>query len=337
MKTSVFSLLLLFPVLLSAQALPAAKPAAPAAKKVPPAVKAVPPEPQPQPPAPYDRPDIPGYCIFGAQSGKPFDSEAAFKTVVWKSDVVYIGEDRGRAKDHLAQLEALKSMKIARGSKIAVGFAMISSTLQPVLDDYAAGRITEEEFLAGTEREKGSGFDFNLYKPLFDLLITSKLRALALDVPPGIVSKIAREGLTGLDAGERKLLPEQVNITKHKKYLEYLKTAFGGQANNPMTAMLGWDNYLASISARNEGMGAKVADFINANPGWSVLVVTGNEHIIYNASVPASVKSRTAKVRQASFYTEYADKCPAALPKEHKDRANYLWYIGPSVPAKAKP
>jgi uncharacterized iron-regulated protein len=321
MNISILSILFSAPILLNAAEVPAAAPVPPAA--------------QAQPAKTYDLTDLPGYCIFGAQSGKPFDSEAAFKSVIWKSDVVYVGETHDQIKDHLAQLEALKAMKIARGSKIAVGFEMLNMTLQPVLDDYAAGKLTEEEFLAKTDWKTEWGFDFNLYKPVFDFIVQNKLRALALNVPKKVISKIARVGLAGLDSEDKKFLPDPVNITKHKKYLDYMKTSFGGHGDNPMAKMFTWDNYLASMCAWNEGMGSKVAEFVDANPGWSVLVVAGNGHVIYNAAIPASVKSRNKKIRQASFYTEDAAECPAVFPKENKDMANYLWYIRHSAPAKA--
>ncbi|MBI4801677.1 MAG: ChaN family lipoprotein [Elusimicrobia bacterium] len=317
------------------------------------------PPPQIQPPKVYDLKDGPGFCIFGGWSGKPFGSEAAFKSVIWKSDVIHVGETHDQIKDHLAQLEVLKTLRVARGAKIAVGFEMLNVTLQPALDDYVSGKLTEEEFLQKTDWAKEWKFDFGLYKPLFDFIIQNKLKALALNVPKKIVSKIARVGLAGLDAEEKKFLPEPVNIPTHKKYLEFLKTSFDGHGDTPPPAsapkagskspadsaqagggvaplakISTWDNYLASMAAWNEAMGAKIADFVNANPGWSALVVTGNSHVIYNAAIPASVKARTNKIRQASFYTEDAAKCPAEFPKTAKDTANYVWYINHGTDGK---
>ncbi len=269
----------------------------------------------------------PNFCIFGGQSGKPQQGEAAFKAVVWKSDVVYVGETHDQPLDHLAQFEALKAMRIARGSRIAVGFEMLSQPLQAVLNEYAEGRLTEEEFLAKADWKKEWGFDFNMYKPLFDFIVQNKLRALALNVPKKVVGKIARTGLGSLTEEEKSFLPEKVEITQHKKYNEYLKASFAGHGDSPMAKMFTLENYLASMAAWNEGMGARVAEFLNANPGYSVLVIAGNGHILHNAAIPASVKSRVKGVRQASFYTEDAEKCPEVMAKEHKDLANYVWYI----------
>ncbi|MHB0995163.1 MAG: ChaN family lipoprotein [Elusimicrobiales bacterium] len=269
----------------------------------------------------------PNFCIFGGQSGKLQQGEAAFKSVVWRSDVVYVGESHDQSLDHMAQFEALKAMRIARGTKIAVGFEMLNQTLQPVLNDYAEGKIGEEEFLNKIDWKKEWGFDYAMYKPLFDFIVQHKLRALALNVPKKVVGKIARTGLDSLSPEERAFLPEKVEITQHKKYNDYLKATFSDHGGSPMAKMFTLENYLASMAAWNEGMGARVADFLNNNPGWSVLVIAGNGHIFHNAAIPASVKSRVKDVRQASFYTEHAEACPEALPKEHKDLANYIWYI----------
>lgn len=277
----------------------------------------------------------PNFCIFGGHSGKPFSGEAAFKSLVWKNDVIYVGETHDQNLDHLAQLEALKTMKIARGSKVAVGFEMLNQTLQPVLEDYVAGKITEEEFLNKADWKKEWGFDFAMYKPLFDFIIQNKLRALALNVPKAVVGKIARTGLESLTPEEKQFLPEKVEVTQHKKYNDFLKASFAGHGDSPMAKMFTIENYLASMAAWNEGMGARVTDFITANPGHAVLVVAGNGHVLYNAAIPASVKARIKDVRQISFYTENAAKCPVTMPADHKDMANYIWYI--NHPAKSEP
>lgn len=273
------------------------------------------------------KPDTPqAFCIFGGQSGKPFGDPASFKSVIWKSDVVYAGGTPGRPADQQARLEILKAMREARGPKIAVAFEALDIPLQPVLDDYAAGKINEEDFLRKTGWQKESDAGFAPYRPIFDFIIRNKLRALTLNVPKEMVSRIERNGPSGLNDEDKKFLPAQVNISKHKKYLEFLKASFGGRSAAGAAGAPAWDNYLAAVSSWNEGAGARIADFINANPGWSVLVAAGNDRLVYNAALPASVKSRTVKLRQASFYAEDAEKCPAALPKERKDLANYIWY-----------
>ena len=271
---------------------------------------------------------IPGFCIFGGQSGKTFGDLASFKAVIWKSDVVYAGGNSAVLKTQQNRLEILKAMRQARGSKIAVGFLELNIPLQPVLDEYTAGKLTEEEFLQKTAWRTSSGTDFSLYRPLFEFIIQNKLRALALNVPRELLFQIERKGLAGLGEEDRKFLPPQVNVSAHKKYLERLGASFKALAAASSGALT-WEKHLEAVSAANEGAGARIAEFVGANPAYEVLVLGGNDQLVYNAAVPAAVKARTVKLRQASFYTEYLD-CPAQLPKDSRDLANYVWYSGPA-------
>lgn len=290
----------------------------------------------PKPAAAKPKPaaEMRGFCVFGGQTGKVYGDLAAFKTLVWKSDVIYAGSAGESPEDLRARLTVLKTMREARGSRIAVAFGNLASPLQPALDDYISGAISEEEFAARTDWRKQQAADFSFYKPLFDLIIQNKLKALAVGLPAEISSAVESSGLAALDPSQKALLPENVAISANASYLAALKTAFESRYGRP--GVPSWDNYLAAVSAKNESAGAKIAAFLNSNPGWAALVLAGNDSLLYNAALPASVKSRTTGLRQASFYAEDA-KCPAALPKTRKGLANYIWYVEPStgpVPAR---
>ncbi|OGR81736.1 MAG: hypothetical protein A2X32_09645 [Elusimicrobia bacterium GWC2_64_44] len=299
-------LLLCAALLLPAGALAADKPAGPAGAS-----------------APLPAPTT-GFCIFGGQSGLPLADPAALRSVLRKSDIIYAGGNDALPADQQARLELLKTLLKARPSKIAVGFDALGMEAQPALDEYAAGRLSEGEFLNRTGWLTRSAADFSLYRPIFALIIKHRLRALALGVPGEVIFKVEREGLAALTETERKFLPERVAVSTNTKYLDLLKAAHARLAASG--APLAWKNYLASAAAWSEGAGARVAEFAAANPGWPVLVLAGNERFVHNAALPASVKSRTIRLRQSSFYVQDAP-CPAKLPAGHKDLANYVWYL----------
>lgn len=287
----------------------------------------------------------PGLCVFNGASGSPVAGAAAFNALISSADVVFGGETHDQLNDHLAQLEALKALGLARGEKIVVGFEMLNMTLQPVLDEYAAGKLTEEEFLAKADWKTEWGFDFNLYKPIFDFIRANKLKALALNLPKKVVSKIARVGLDGLSAAEKQYLPAKVEVTKNEAYIKFIRESFEGHgkaADSPKKGATGakkgmgdftFENYLAAMSAWNESMGSRLADFLNANPGFAGMTIAGSGHVIYNAGIPASVASRTSGLRGVSFYPVEAAACPAALPAADAGLADYVWYLDHSAPA----
>ncbi len=265
-------------------------------------------------------------CLYKTKALKKIDFKR-LKTHMAESDVIYVGESHDQMEDHLAQLKALEILFEAKGKHIAVGFEMLNFTLQPVLNDYAEGKLTEAEFLKAVNWKKEWGFDFRLYKPLFDFIREKKLKALALNLPKRIVAKIARVGIEGLSPKDRKNLPKNISISKDENYLNFLKASFGAHGSTPMAKMFKFENYLASMAAWNEAMGSKMADFLNKNKKYSGLVIAGNGHMIYNAGIPASVKSRTKKLRHSSFYTEEARYCPKEPSKKVLKYADFIWFI----------
>ncbi len=300
----------------------------------------------------------PGFCIFNGKSGAPLAGEAALKAALKDADAVFSGESHDQLKHHLAQLEALKALFDARRGNIVVGFEMLNMTLQPVLDEYAAGKLSEEEFLLKTDWKKEWSYDFNLYKPLFDFIRVNKLKALALNLPRKVVSRIARVGLAGLSPEEKQYLPAKIEITKNEPYIKYIRESFEGHGKarsgaastraemaflrqyilgnekSGMNGIFTFENYLAAMCAWNEAMGARLADFLNANPGFAGLAVAGSGHVIYNAGIPASVGSRTSGLRLVSFYPQDVSACPSAFPAGDSGLADYVWYMDHSVSRK---
>jgi uncharacterized iron-regulated protein len=250
-----------------------------------------------------------------------------------RSRAVSVGETHDQANDHLAQLEALKGLAAAHGDKVAVGFEMLNEGLQGVLDDYASGRLPEEEFLRRADWQKEWGFPFPLYKPLFDFVRERGLKAVALNAPRGLVTKTARLGLEGLSAEERARLPKDMKLSDDPRYRAFLRAAFaghgGGSAQFRALAMpnVTWERYLQAMMIWNEVMAANAASRLNADPDSAFLVVAGNGHVMYGAGIPFGISRRAPGAAQATFYTEGGASCPASLPEDLSGLADFVWLV----------
>lgn len=262
-----------------------------------------------------------------------FISKKKLSQLVKQSNIVYVGETHDQMECHLAQLEAIKMLN-KKTDKIAVGFEMLNKTLQPILDDYINGKLTEEEFLKKVNWEKEWGFDFKLYKPIFDYIKENNLKAFALNVPRKIVSKVARGGLESLSEDEKKLIAREIKLPENKDYINYLKETFSGHAAGPMSKIMTFDNYLMAMSVWNETMGEVAADFLNKNPDYSFVVVAGNGHVMFNAAIPWSVKRRTKNLKHLSIYTENINNIDNV--KEIKKYADIIWFVKFSENKKEK-
>lgn len=246
------------------------------------------------------------------KGGKEINFEK-FEELVQKNHIIYVGEIHTSTFSHMVQLDVIKILNKKKGAEICVGFEMLNKTLQSFLDEYIEGKIDEEEFLQKINWKKEWGFDYNLYKPIFDFIKDKKLKALALNVPRNIVSKIARSGIDILNEDEKKLIAKKINLTKNRKYTKYLKETFYGHgSNNPMNKIMTFENYKLSMAVWNESMGEVIAEFMNSNPNYSCVIIAGNGHIIYNAAIPWSVKERTKGLKHLSIYTEELNEIDTA-------------------------
>lgn len=290
-------------------------------------------DPPPGPPAVFD--GGPGCVVMDPASRESLGPEALAERIAG-SDAVYVGESHDQKAAHLAQLEALKILSSAKKNKVIVGFEMLNSGLQPVLDRYAAGKLTEKEFLEKADWAKEWGFDFGLYKPLFDHIRENKLKAAALNVPRAVIKKIARGGLGALSPEEKKFLPEKVEVNPDPLYLAYLRSTYGGHGDNPMAKVITWDNYLLSMAAWNEGMADSAVKALKRHKGHAMLVIAGNGHVMYNAGIPFSVRNRLPDLKHLSVYTEDAEKT-AEFRENPSPLADLVWFVRhgkkPAVPA----
>ncbi len=247
-------------------------------------------------------------------------------SLISASDVIYVGEIHDKAACHQAQLKALSILSDAKKGKVAVGFEMLNSSLQQVLDEFSSGFIEENAFLEKVNWKKEWGFDYSLYKPIFDFIRENKLHAVALNVPRKIVSKTARGGLSALDSEDKQFLPSKIKVNKNKEYVNYLKESFGGHGDNPMAKIMTFDNYMLSMAVWNESMADKAALFLKSRMDWGFLVIAGNGHVMYNAAIPWSLKRRVKSLKHLSFYTEDISKKDEYL-KDKKPLADIIWFV----------
>jgi uncharacterized iron-regulated protein len=272
----------------------------------------------------------PGFLIVNPRVGTKLRQEA-FEQAVSAARIVYAGESSGQLKDHLAQLEILKMMSRMRKGRVVVGLEMLPRSGQPALDAYLAGTLTEEAFLSGTDWNKSWGHDFSLYRPLLDFMRENRLKGAALGLPRALTAKLARGNAAELESAEKALLPAKIPVISDKAYLDYLRGAYkaGGAAGR-----IKWDDYLYSVSAGNEAAGARITEFLKKYPESAFLTLAGNGRFLYNAGIPAAVRSRLPAAVQISVCTRDAADLDDFL-KHPLQLADYVWFI--SRPAKDLP
>ena len=222
-----------------------------------------------------------------------------------KAKVVYLGETHDSAEDHQAQLAIIREMQ-RQNRKIAIAMEMFQRPFQSAIDNYLAGKLTQEQLVEQTEYDRRWRFPWESYAPILRFAKENQLPVLALNTPSEVTRKVARQGLESLTAEEKKHIPPISEIrTDNAEYRQLLLEVFQQHQKAAQGNSTAFERFLQAQVLWDETMAEKIAEFVKANPDYQVVVLAGKGHIIYGYGIPSRVERRlgvgNVKVRSVLF------------------------------------
>ena len=199
---------------------------------------------------------------------------------------VLVGEIHTEYTHHLVQLAIIQGLH-RRGIPVTIGLEQIQQPFQYSLDDYLEGTINEREFLRRSEYFRRWGYDFRLYKPIFDYAREQGIPLVALNVPTELSQAVATKGLAGLDTHERAQLPAYIGEASDA-YRQRLRAVY---ARHPNEKQHSFDHFVTAQLLWDEGMAAQAADYLKLHPDRHLVALVGNGHLEPSA-VPERIKRR---------------------------------------------
>jgi uncharacterized iron-regulated protein len=201
---------------------------------------------------------------------------------------IYLGESHD-VRAHRAMMASILDELVSRGRDVAVGLEMFTRPKQDSLDPWTLGRWSVEEFVERSDWKGQWGFDFDLYRPLFDAVRRHRLPMVALNVPREWVRTVGREGLQGLSPEQRADLPADIHLgnAQHRQVFEAL---MGG---HPMTGARGENIYAAQV-VWDEGMADSALRYVRNRSSLRLafVVVAGSGHVMYDQGINYRIQRR---------------------------------------------
>lgn len=105
------------------------------------------------------------------------------------ADYLLIGEQHTSASHHKTQASIIKALAMAQKHP-AIGLEMVPATKQPVLDQFNARKLTVEELPVLLDWKTIWGFDFALYKPIFEVAEAYNIPVYGLNISQEVVQSI---------------------------------------------------------------------------------------------------------------------------------------------------
>ncbi|HJV75626.1 MAG TPA: ChaN family lipoprotein [Noviherbaspirillum sp.] len=129
-------------------------------------------------------------------------SPTAVLSAMAKKDIVLLGESHNDNDHHLWQLQALAGLHALRPD-MAIGFEMFPRRVQPALDRWVAGELTEKQFLEQSDWDKVWSMPAELYIALFQFARINRIPMIALNVDTKLNKAIVDKGWDAVPESER--------------------------------------------------------------------------------------------------------------------------------------
>jgi len=284
-------------------------------------------------------PPIPGYIpqrVYDSNEKRYSDFEAMLLELS-RADVVFVGEQHNDPATHRLERAILEGLARRRG-EILVALEMFERDVQPSLDEYLAGRISEEEFLRNSRPWPGYLSD---YRPLVELARHHNWRVIASNVPRRYASQVSKQGMAAIDdvpPSERKLIAAQFQCP-FDDYFKRFSEVMGGhpgpeeagkedsKQNDEQRARV--ERFYYAQCIKDETMAESIAEQLqqtNSSGSQKPLVVhfNGAFHSDYHLGAAARTNRRIPRSKIKVVTIVPLDDLDEIKTDEHRKRGDYL-------------
>ncbi|MCS7065721.1 MAG: ChaN family lipoprotein, partial [Fimbriimonadales bacterium] len=209
-----------------------------------------------------------------------------------------IGEEHSEARHHQFQAAVIDAL-VQAGRSVIVGMEMFDRTKQHPLNLWTLNRLNEAEFIEQSDWQRQWGFDFALYRPIFEVVYRHRLRLVALNVPRALVRQVASKGWASLSEAERLGIAQlDLSQTEHRQLFNALMSGHPGMEQaghaghaNPAherfyEAQVLWDTAMADSALR-------YLERTVPSPRLIFVILAGNGHVMYDVGISLRLRQRT--------------------------------------------
>jgi uncharacterized iron-regulated protein len=236
------------------------------------------------------------------------------------ADIVFFGEEHDDPETHFAEFALLEGIGRMR-RHVIVSLEMFERDVQPMLDDYLAGRMSEADFLAKSRPWDRYATD---YRPLVLLARARGWQVVAANVPRPIASAVGRKGLAALDSlpPTSRMLAALDNSCPRDRYYELFADQMKGHTM-PDTGMVG--RFYAAQCVKDETMAESIVRaFARSDDGTIIVHFDGSFHSDYGLGTVARMSARAPRATRVIITAVPVADPHSANTAEFAKRADYV-------------
>ncbi len=218
-----------------------------------------------------------------------------------RRSVVLLGERHDSAEHHRWQLQVIAALHAARPDMV-IGLEMFPRRVQPALDRWVAGAVSEAEFLRASEWREVWRADQELYLPIFHFARMNGVPMIALNVDRKLTRAVGERGFDAVPAEEREGIsrpaapsPRYIDFL-HKSFAEHPRDTTAGDPARAAAADLSLENpafrrFVESQLVWDRAMAQGIAAALTRKPTPLVVGLMGSGHIVNRHGVPHQLQA----------------------------------------------
>jgi len=236
-----------------------------------------------------------------------------------RADAVFVGEQHDDPNTHRLELAIVEGLT-RRGVSVVVALEMFERDVQSQVEGYAAGRITEEQFLKDSRPWPRYASD---YRPLIEFAKAHHLPIVASNVPRRIASDVSKNGMPAIEklgSDDRAFAAREVLCPTSGDYYQRFGEAMGGHEGANA-------NFYFAQCVKDETMGESVATAFQKNATGRVTIVhvNGAFHSDFGEGTADAARRRMPGRRIAVVSMLPVDDLDTTKPDDDDfKRADYL-------------
>jgi uncharacterized iron-regulated protein len=288
-----------------------------------------------------------GQRVVASSSGRTI-AFAELADAAAKVDVVFFGEQHDDAATHRAELALLSAIG-ERREKVVLSLEMFERDVQPMLDAYLAGTMSEADFR--TQSRPWPNYETD-YRPLVELAKAKHWPVLASNIPRRFASAVSKRGLAALDSlpgADRAHVARESICAKDQYYANFIEVMGGGHtaatppaapAASPATSptaspMQGMtDLFYEAQCVKDETMAESIARARTANPAAIVVHFNGSFHTDFGLGTAARVRRRLPDAKTVVVSAVPTPDPAKAKAAEFLERGQYIVLVRRLMPTR---
>jgi uncharacterized iron-regulated protein len=240
-------------------------------------------------------------------------------------DAIFIGEIHNDSLTHVWEFELLKAVH-RRFPDLGISMEMFERDVQPLLDGYLRGEVTELVFLEKSRPWKNYT---KAYRPLVEFAREHGLPVLAMNVPRRYAGRIAMQGMldqTALHDSEKVWVAKKIKILEGEYRDRFMKVLEDPGQPQAM-ARMNPENLYAAQCLKDDTMAESIDTFLQSHPDFKIVSYQGDFHSAFGLGIVQKLKLLNPSIRTAVISIVPVEDYPPGETDVFRGQGDYLIFV----------